>query len=54
VTGDHTPSVADVRELINEALGVVPPVWDLNSDGSINVGDVQVVISAATGHTCVL
>ena len=52
VTGDLTPSVADVQMLINQALGVAPLTYDFNSDGMVNVADVQVVVNAAMGHGC--
>ena len=54
VTGDRAASVADVQSMINQALGSVPPVYDLNSDGSVNVADVQIVIDAVLGQGCVL
>jgi hypothetical protein len=40
--------------LINEALGLYPAAFDLNSDGSVNVADIQTVVGAATSGTCVL
>ena len=52
VTGDLTPSVADVQMLINQALGVAPLTYDFNSDGMVNVADVQVVVNAAMRHGC--
>ncbi len=53
VTGDANASVADVREMIDEALGVAPAVHDMNSDGVVNVADIQKVMSAAMGQGCV-
>jgi hypothetical protein len=44
--------VPDVQTLINEFLGVVPPVHDLNSDGRVNMVDVQTVVQSALGHGC--
>jgi len=45
-------SVSDVQQAVNEALGVVPTVNDLNHDGLMNVIDVQIVIGAAMGMVC--
>jgi hypothetical protein len=53
VNGDGTVGVADVQTMINEALGVSPPVNDLNQDGVVNVADIQQVINAAMGWGCV-
>jgi hypothetical protein len=52
INGDSAITVADVQLVINEALGVAPPVHDLNGDGSVNVADVQIVINAALGLGC--
>jgi hypothetical protein len=54
ITGDQVASVADVQRMINAALGVDPPVNDLNQDGTIGVVDVQIVINAVLGSGCVL
>lgn len=53
VTGDATAGVADVQEMIDEALGVSPAVHDMNEDAVVNVADIQKVMSAAMGHGCV-
>jgi hypothetical protein len=44
--------VADVQQMINEALGVVSAVHDLNGDGTVNVVDLEIVVSAAVGVGC--
>jgi len=53
VSGDSSPSVADVQMMINEALGLRGPSNDLNFDGIISVTDVQIVINAVLGKGCV-
>src|ERR1019366_7789809 len=42
-------TVDDVQGVINEALGAMLPVTDLNGDGVVNVVDVQTVTNAALG-----
>jgi len=54
INGDGAVNVVDVQLIVNEALGVAPPVNDLNHDGAVNVADVQIVINAALGLGCVL
>ena len=54
VTGDKTPTVADVQALINEALGLYPAAFDLNTDGVVNVADVAIVVSGVLTGNCVL
>jgi hypothetical protein len=41
-----------VQLLINQALGISSPVDDLNSDGVVNVVDVQKVIDAVLSLGC--
>jgi hypothetical protein len=53
VTGDSSPSVADVQAMINQTLGVAPPVNDRNRDGVVNPVDVEKVVSTAMELTCV-
>ena len=53
VTHDGTPSVADVQQMIDEALGAMPPTDDLNGDHVVNVADVEKVVAAAMGLGCV-
>jgi hypothetical protein len=53
LNGDGVVNVVDVQLIINEALGVIPPIHDLNGDGVVNVADVQLVINAALGLGCV-
>jgi len=45
-------NVADVQLIIDQALGVIPAVNDLNGDNVVNVADVQIVIDAALGLGC--
>jgi uncharacterized repeat protein (TIGR01451 family) len=52
ISGDGVTSVVDVQMIINEALGAIPGVHDLNHDGVVNVADVQKVINAALGLGC--
>jgi hypothetical protein len=54
VTGDSTPSVADIQATMNQALGLAPPTADLNGDGVVNLADVQLAINAVMGKGCVL
>jgi hypothetical protein len=46
--------VADVQQVINEALGLAPPVNDLDGDGAVTVADAQVIINAAMGLGCMV
>ena len=52
ITGNKTAGVADVQLVIEEALGVVPTVHDMNHDGVVNVADVQKVVDGAVGLAC--
>jgi hypothetical protein len=52
IAGDTATTVSDVQAAVSEALGVAPPVNDLNGDGVINVVDLQVVVNAALGLGC--
>jgi hypothetical protein len=52
VTGGQTPGIADVRQFIDEALGIAPPAYALTSAGGVGVADVQVVLSAAVTGNC--
>lgn len=52
---DVSPSgtgIADVQLMIDEALGTATAANDLNSDGSVDVVDVQTVLNAALGLGC--
>jgi streptogramin lyase len=49
-----TVTIADVQEVINEILGLVRAVADLNGDGAVNVVDTQIVTNAVLGLGCVL
>ena len=54
VTADATASVSDVQRIVNEALGAMPGVDDLNQDGLVNIADVQIVLNATLGKGCSL
>lgn len=48
--------VSDVQQCVNRVLKIVPcvpPVGDINQDGTCTVVDVQRVVNAALGGTCV-
>jgi hypothetical protein len=45
-------TVGDVQTIIDQALGTVRAVNDLNGDGAVNVVDVQIEINAALGVGC--
>jgi hypothetical protein len=53
-TLDSPTSVRDVQFILNEALGIGTPVYDLNGEGVVNVVDVQMVVNAALGLGCSL
>lgn len=52
VLHNGTTNAADVQRIVNEALGSQAPANDLNSDGVVNVVDVQIDIAAALGQPC--
>ncbi len=52
VNQDSTTTVADIQQIIHQALGVSTPASDLNSDGTVNALDVQIVIDAVLGQGC--
>jgi hypothetical protein len=52
VSGDGSPSVADVQLVVNQALGAMTAVDDMNNDGAVNVVDVQIVMNAALQSGC--
>jgi hypothetical protein len=52
LTGSGGANAADVQIMINEALGIIPAVNDLNRDRVVNVLDVQKEIDAALGQGC--
>jgi uncharacterized repeat protein (TIGR01451 family) len=55
VNGGTVVSVADVQRMINEVLGSIPAVDDLNLDGVVNAVDIQIVMrNWALGLGCVL
>ncbi len=45
-------AVGDVQRSINEALGILAPVHDLNLDGVVNTSDVQIMINGSLGLGC--
>jgi hypothetical protein len=52
ITGDSSPSIADVQQIVNEALGVLPPNDNLAHNPTISVVDIQKVLDAAIGLPC--
>jgi hypothetical protein len=52
ITGDGNATVADVQQIIGEALGGLPPKDNLAHASFIGVADVQKVIEAAVGVGC--
>jgi hypothetical protein len=45
-------TVVDIQTIIDEALGIAPPVDNLNGAGAVNVVDVQIVTDAVVGMGC--
>ena len=45
-------TVVDAQLIVNQALGVTLPANDLNSDGAVNLVDVQIVLNAVLGLGC--
>jgi hypothetical protein len=52
LNGDTSVDVIDIQDLVNQALGLTPPVNDLTHDGIVNVADVQKEINAVLGLGC--
>jgi len=52
VTQQGLYTVSDAQAMINEALGVAPPINDSNGDGVVNVVDIQIVINAVLNLGC--
>jgi uncharacterized repeat protein (TIGR01451 family) len=52
VNRSASTNVADVQQEINEALGLVAALNDLNGDAVVNVVDVEMVIAAVFGLGC--
>ena len=50
-TGAFT-RVAQIQPLVSEALGVVTPAHDLNSDGVLNIVDLQIMTNWTLGLGC--
>ena len=54
INGNGTAaSIGDVQAMINQALGIARPANDLNQDGVVSVADIEIVLHAAMGGTCV-
>lgn len=45
-------TLADVQQVVNEALGVKKAANDLNTDGVVNAVDVVIVVNAILGNGC--
>jgi hypothetical protein len=45
-------NVAALQFILNEALGVIPAVNDLNGDHVVNVLDIQTEVNAVLGLGC--
>ena len=52
VNGDQATNVMDMQIIIDEAVGMIPPITDLNADSVVNIADVQIVINASLGKGC--
>ena len=52
VNNDGVINVIDVQVIVDQVLGLMPPISDLNGDGNINVVDVMIVVNAALGLGC--
>jgi uncharacterized repeat protein (TIGR01451 family) len=45
-------ALPDIQTMINEAMGLAPPVNDLNGDNVINQADIQIVLNALLYGVC--
>jgi RHS repeat-associated protein len=54
IPGLGIANLADVQLIINQALGVTQAVNDLNSDGKVNVVDVEIAIGGVLGTGCTM
>ncbi|HEX3743424.1 MAG TPA: FG-GAP-like repeat-containing protein [Bryobacteraceae bacterium] len=52
IDGSGSVNLTDVQRIIDEALGLLPPVHDLNGDGHVDAADVQILTNAALGLGC--
>jgi hypothetical protein len=52
VNQDGVTDVHDVQQMINEALGKMPPNNDLSGDQRVNGVDIQIVINAVLKLGC--
>jgi hypothetical protein len=51
-TGDTSITVVNVQLVVNESLGLLLPVHDLNQDGAVDVVDIQKMLNRAIGLGC--
>jgi hypothetical protein len=47
-------TIADLKYVINEALGVSSAGNDLNFDGVVNIADIQLVLNSVLTQVCVI
>jgi uncharacterized repeat protein (TIGR01451 family) len=52
VSGNTTVSVVDVQQMVNEALGYLPPLNPLTQTGAVTVTDIQKVMNAVLQLGC--
>ncbi|HUB79756.1 MAG TPA: protease pro-enzyme activation domain-containing protein [Bryobacteraceae bacterium] len=45
-------SLGDVRQIVNQALGIAPPQNNLTGDAAVGAADIQIEINAALGLGC--
>jgi len=48
-TGDTALTVVNAQLVVNESLGALTPIHDVNHDGAVNVVDIQRMIDAVLG-----
>src|SRR5262249_18884585 len=49
---DGVVNVVDVQLIVDQALGIFPPISDINGDDVVNIIDVQLTVNAALGLGC--
>jgi hypothetical protein len=52
VNRDGVTNDGDIQVVINEVLGVIPPISDINRDGVVNILDLMLYVNAALGGGC--
>ena len=52
-TGNPTATLSDVKHALDQGSGLATPSLDLNSDGIVNVVDIQNVINATMNAKCI-